>query len=93
MARKVKGKAKAKKVKAKLQKVARRSDGLIKGSAGAKLVDAVCKPKGATHAELCEIVKWRACLPFLLKSAAQAKIKLRKEREGRVVRYFGEASA
>ena len=35
------------------------------------------------------MVKWKSCLPFAMKSAAQAKIKLRKEREGREVRYFG----
>jgi len=29
----------------------------------------------------------------MLKSAAQAKVKLRKERQGREVRYFGTASA
>jgi len=59
---------------------------LVEGSAGALLVDTVCKSKGATHSKLCQIVKWRQCLPFLIKSAAQAKVTLRKEREGREVR-------
>jgi len=93
--RKSKSKTKPK-AKAKLQTKAamqRRADGLIEGSAGALLVDTVCKPKGATHRELCEVVKWRACLPFLLKVAKQAKVSLKKEREGREVRYFGTASA
>jgi hypothetical protein len=66
-----------------------RPDGLREGSAGALLVDTVCRKAGATHAELCAIVKWKACLPFLLKSAAQAKVALRKRREGAQVRYFG----
>jgi hypothetical protein len=68
-------------------------DGLREGSDGALLVDTVCRKAGATHAELRAVVKWKACLPFLLKSAAQAKVKLRKERQGREVRYFGTASA
>ena len=68
----------------------RRPDGLRPGSAGAKLVDTVCRKHGATHAELCQVVGWKQCRPFLLKSAAQAKVKLRKERtEDGQVRYFG----
>ena len=85
--RKPKAKPKAKRP-TKLQ-----PDGLREGSAGALLVDTVCRKAGATHGELCAVVKWKACLPFLLKSAAQAKVKLRKERQGREVRYFGTASA
>jgi hypothetical protein len=84
--RKVKSKTRA---KAKSGKVEVRPDGLRKDSAGAKLVDAVCSKAGATHSELKAIVKWRSCLPFMLKSAKQAKVRLRKEREGREVRYFG----
>jgi hypothetical protein len=61
-------------------------------SDGAKLVDAVCEPSGATHAELREIVKWKSCLPFMLKMAAKAKVKLRKERQGCEVRYFGTSA-
>ena len=97
MATKAKRKPKPKaKLKAKLQIKAAaklRLDGLREGSDGAKLVDAVCKPAGATHAELREIVKWKSCLPFMLKMAAKAKVRLRKEREGAQVRYFGTASA
>jgi hypothetical protein len=70
-----------------------RPDGLREGSDRALLVDTICRKQGATHAELCAVVKWKACLPFLLKSAKQAKVKLRKERQGREVRYFGTASA
>jgi hypothetical protein len=70
-----------------------RPDGLREGSDGARLVDTVCRKAGATHAELCEIVNWKSCLPFMLKMAAKAKVKLRKEREGAQVRYFGTASA
>jgi hypothetical protein len=71
----------------------RRADGLLTGSAGAKLVDAICSKAGATHAELRAVVKWKSCLPFAMKSAAQATIKLRKERqEDGQVRYFGTAA-
>jgi len=95
MATKPKRKSKRKpKAKPKAKRPTKlRPDGLREGSAGALLVDTVCRKAGATHAELCAIVKWKACLPFLLKSAAQAKVKLRKERQGREVRYFGTASA
>jgi hypothetical protein len=70
-----------------------RPDGLRERSAGGLLIDTVCRKQGATHAELCEVVKWRSCLPFMLKVAKLAKVTLRKEREGRAVRYFGEAAA
>ena len=85
---------KAKAVKAKAVKAEgkdRRPDGLRKGSAAGLLVDAVCKPSGATHAELREVVKWKQCLPYMLKSAAQAGVRLKKEREegSREVRYYG----
>ena len=59
------------------------------GSDAAKLVDAICSKAGATHAELKAVVKWKSCLPYALKSCTTAKVKLRKEREGREVRYFG----
>jgi hypothetical protein len=50
----------------------------------------VCRKHGATHAELCQVIGWKQCRPFLLKSAAQAKVKLRKERtDDGQVRYFG----
>jgi hypothetical protein len=96
MATRIKGKAKSKTPR-KLAKKAvkagkeRRADGLVVGSAGAKLVDAVCSKGGATHEELKALIKWRSCLPFMLKSAAQAKVRLRKEREegSREVRYYG----
>jgi len=89
--RKPKAKPKAKRPTKAATKL--RPDGLREGSAGALLVDTVCRKAGATHAELCAVVKWKACLPFMLKSAKQAKVNLRKERQGREVRYFGTASA
>ena len=67
----------------------RRPDGLVAGSDGAKLVDAICSKAGATHSELKALIKWKSCLPFALKSAKQAKVRLRKAREGREVRYYG----
>lgn len=68
-----------------------RPDGLRVGSAGGLLVDTVCRKAGATHAELCEIVGWKSCMPFLLKSCQQTGVKLRKQKEedGISVRYFG----
>jgi hypothetical protein len=80
-------------VKAKADGKQRRQDGLVAGSAGAQLVDAICRKDGATHAELKALVGWKSCLPFALKSVAQAKVRLRKERDGREVRYFGTATA
>jgi hypothetical protein len=85
--RKVKSKPRKAKAKAGKQ---RRPDGLVVGSDGAKLVDAVCSKAGATHAELKALIKWKSCLPFMLKSAAQAGVRLRKEREDDgQVRYYG----
>jgi hypothetical protein len=91
--------SKTKKAKSKTRKQAkakagkeRRPDGLVAGSDGAKLVDAICSAKGATHAELKKLVGWKSCLPYAMKSVAAAKVKLRKERQGREVRYFGTAS-
>ena len=87
---KAKRKVKAKPRKqAKAGKVEVRPDGLRKDSAGATLVDAICSKAGATHAELKALIKWKSCLPFALKSAKQAKVRLRKEREGSEVRYYG----
>ena len=93
MATRIKAKRKAKskprkQVKAKSGKD-RRPDGLVIGSDGAKLVDAICAKGGATHAELKKLIGWKSCLPFAMKSVVQAKVKLRKEREGREVRFFG----
>src|SRR4051812_10421657 len=45
-----------------------RPDGLREGSAGARLVDFVCRKQGATNAELCEMIGWKQCLPFVRKS-------------------------
>jgi len=69
MATKPKGKSKRKpKAKPKAKRPTKaatklRPDGLREGSAGALLVDTVCGKAGATHAELCAVVKWKACLP------------------------------
>jgi hypothetical protein len=89
--RKVKSKPR-KQTKAKAGKE-RRPDGLVVGSDAAKLVDAICSAKGATHAELKKLVGWKSCLPYAMKSVVQAKVRLRKEREGREVRFFGTARA
>jgi hypothetical protein len=94
MATRIKTKRKAKSKSRKQAKAAgkeRRPDGLVVGSDAAKLVDAICNAKGATHAELKKLVGWKSCLPYAKKSVVQAKVKLRKEREGREVRFFGTA--
>jgi hypothetical protein len=69
----------------------RRADGLVEGSAGAKLVDAVVKSKsGLTNEELCEMIGWKQCLPFLKKSCDQAGVKLTVTKEpGELARYHG----
>jgi hypothetical protein len=69
-----------------------RPDGLVKGSGMAKLVDAVCRPKGATNAELCEAVGWAQCLPMMKKSCDKAGVTVRVEKKaGEPARYFGTA--
>lgn len=68
----------------------RRADGLIEGSAGARLVDFVCRKGGANNAELCKMIGWKQCLPFLRKSCDQAGVKLKTEKvEGQRTRYYG----
>src|SRR5262245_8251628 len=89
--RKVKAKPR-KQTKAKAAGKERRPDGLVVGSDAAKLVDAICNAKGATHAELKKLIGWKSCLPYAMKSVAAAKVKLRKEREGKQVRFFGTAA-
>lgn len=70
-----------------------RPDGLREGSAGAKLVDFVCRKQGATNSELCEMIGWKQCLPFLRKSCDQAGVKLKTEKvEGQRTRYYGKAA-
>ena len=88
--RKVKAKPR-KQAKAKAGKD-RRPDGLVVGSDAARLVDAICAKSGATHAELKKLIGWKSCLPYAMKSVVQAKVRLRKEREGREVRFFGAAT-
>lgn len=67
----------------------RRPDGLVVGSAGAKLVDYVlAAPR--TNEELCKMIGWKQCLPFLRKSCEQAGVKLTVTKEpGELARYYG----
>jgi hypothetical protein len=90
------GEAGTKKAKSKSRKQAkakagkdRRPDGLVIGSDAARLVDAICAKSGATHAELRKLVGWKSCLPYAMKSVLAAKVRMRKQREGREVRFFG----
>jgi hypothetical protein len=90
---KTKSKPKAPKRKKTSADVKLRPDGLRQGSAGGLLVDTVCRKAGASHAELCDVVGWKQCMPFVLKSCKQTGVRLRKEREeGGVVRYYGTKS-
>jgi hypothetical protein len=74
--------------------VKRRADGLVENSAGAKLVDFVCRKQGATNAELCKMTGWKQCLPFLKKSCDQAGVKLTVTKEpGELARYHGTREA
>jgi hypothetical protein len=90
---------KTKKAKSKTRKQAkaagkeRRPDRLVAGSDAARLVDAICSAQGATHAELKKLVGWKSCLPYAMKSVVQAKVRLRRERQGREVRFFGTPRA
>jgi hypothetical protein len=86
-------KAKAAKPASKGGSKERRGDGLVVGSDAARLVDAICAKSGATHAELKKLVGWKSCLPYAMKSVVQAKVRLRKEREGGEVRFYGEPRA
>jgi len=64
MATRINTKRKAKSKSRKQAKAAgkeRRPDGLVVGSDAAKLVDAICNAKGATHAELKKLVGWKSC--------------------------------
>jgi hypothetical protein len=70
-----------------------RADGLAKDSAAALLVDTVCRPKGATNAELCETVGWAQCMPYVKSSAAKAGVVIRTEKVDGVMRYFGTRKA
>jgi hypothetical protein len=82
-------KAKVAKKKAVTKKAAKKA----KLTAAEKLIEAVCAKKGVTHAEACELLGWRQCLPYLVKVCENAGIKLRKERQDdRTVRYFGQRS-
>jgi hypothetical protein len=54
------------------------------------LVDFVCRKQGATNEELCKMIGWKQCLPFLRKCCDQAGVKLRTEKaEGELTRYYG----
>lgn len=66
--------------------------GVKPGSSAEKLVDFLCRPEGATHKELCAHIGWKQCLPYTMKSAAQAGVAVSKKREGAEVRYFGQRS-
>ncbi len=70
-----------------------RADGLKAGSKLALLADTICRPEGATHAELCQVVGWRTCLPMAMEACKKAEISLRKEKEGNATRYFGTPKA
>lgn len=54
------------------------------------LLDLVLAPAGATEAELCAAVGWKACMVTLRRAASAAGVTLRGERtKGQPTRWFG----
>ena len=54
------------------------------------MLDMVCAPGGATEAEICEAIGWKACLVTLRRAAASAGVVLRAEKpKGGKSRFFG----
>lgn len=54
------------------------------------MLDMVCSKTGATEAEICERIGWKACLVTLKRAAAASGVTLRVEKQkGERARYFG----
>ncbi|ABS14225.1 DUF3489 domain-containing protein [Brucella anthropi] len=54
------------------------------------MLDMVCSPEGATEAEICERIGWKACATTLKRAAKAANVTLRLERQkGAKSRFFG----
>lgn len=54
------------------------------------MLDMVCSKTGATEAEICERIGWKACFVTLKRAAAASGVALRVEKQkGERARYFG----
>lgn len=55
------------------------------------MLDLVCRKDGATEAEICEQIGWKACLVTLRRASVAAGINLRAEKvPGSRARYYGK---
>src|SRR4051812_16144200 len=81
--------AKATKKKAKTAKAKAPAKPKKASTAADRLAAMLLRPEGCTHREARTALKWKSCLPYLLKVADARRIKLRKERvaDGQV-RYY-----
>ncbi|MFO1118489.1 MAG: hypothetical protein U1E28_22695 [Beijerinckiaceae bacterium] len=82
----------AKTAKPTKPKAERRDDGLIKGSQGAKAVDLILRPQGASQVEITGALGWAGtrCVPFIKRSAEVAGVTVFLQPvEGQASRYFG----
>jgi len=71
-------------------KPAREPGAIREGSKKAVMLAMVCTETGATEAEICEAIGWKACMVTLRRAAAQAKINLTPIREkGKPTRWVG----
>jgi hypothetical protein len=86
-------------VKAKTAKAKKPKTAKVKGAkpkkastAADRLEEMLLRKSGVTHREAKTALRWKSCLPYLIKIAEARRIKIRKERlENGEVRYYGEA--
>lgn len=88
-------KAASKAAPAKPAKAAKAAPAADKGpTKRAVMLAMVCSKRGATEAELCEAIGWKACLVTLRRAAAAEGVTLRAEKvKGGRARYFGQKAA
>jgi hypothetical protein len=61
-------------------------------TAADRLEEMLLRKSWVTHREAKTALRWKSCLPYLIKIAEARRIKIRKERlENGEVRYYGEA--
>jgi len=79
-------------VKTKPREVANfRPDGLRQNSKQSVMLDMVLRASGATEAEICKKLGWKACLVTLRRTCERVGVELRREpgKDGGKSRYFG----
>jgi len=69
-----------------------RPDGLRQNSKQSVMLDMVLRPAGATEAEICKKLGWKACLVTLRRTCERVGVELRREpgKDGAKSRYFGD---